>query len=126
MDDDDDHIFVATGDACPICSGLDGEQVPPGYRAHANCLCRTRPRKNSGGCEPQIDLDFVMVGGTVIAAWEIEVHCPDGSTIGESGSLSEDARFANDGEFFRAAWEEARAAATTLCASCHPYEPLVA
>lgn len=85
------HIFVASGEACPICVALDGQEVEAGHQAHDGCLCQTIPIDKEPGCE----WDFEQVGNSrdgngpfdVITGFEVTVICPDGSKTGATGSF---------------------------------------
>ncbi len=122
-DSEEDHIFVAAGDACEICSAMNGEMVSAGFRPHEGCLCQTKRRKKSDDCDPEIDMDFVEVGGVIYATFSVEVTCPNGGKAAAEGSLSE-AGFTGVGgvgqarEFLEAANIEARNLASSLCRDC--------
>ena len=131
------HIFVASGESCPICAALDGQEVEPGFHAHDGCLCQTVPREDGRTCEWTFDQIGNVRDGSgsydVVTGFEVTVICPDGSVTGMSSSF--------DGHAFNAiadpfealdAWsdgleEAAEDIAQQLCDACPspPPDPVV-
>lgn len=118
-------VFMATGDACPICEALDGEVVPAGFKPHPGCTCSTHVVEvthDMGDCEWQFD--WVNAGANGIAGIEVTVTCADGSELNESVEFDTN-RFdistpvGGDPEA-DAVMAEAEAAASELCAQCPP------
>ena len=75
------HVFVASGESCPICSAMAGESVEPGYRPHDNCDCNTvRFEDSDETCEFDYEEDdgWRVPGGFQIHL-TLTVECPDGS-----------------------------------------------
>jgi hypothetical protein len=84
---DNDHVFQASGEACPICSALDGTLVSAGFTAHDNCTCQTIPVDNDGGCQHHFAGTTVRHGSgpwDASYAVEITVVCADGTEMGMS------------------------------------------
>ncbi len=84
-----DHIFHASGDACPICAALDGTLVSAGYTAHDNCTCQTIPADDGdSGCEHHFEHGTTTRRGSgpfdASYGVEITVVCADGSEISAS------------------------------------------
>ncbi len=81
---EEEHVFEASGDPCPLCAALAGQVVPAGYQPHPGCLCRTVKRKDGGECH------YTGSGiGTPGPPWTttevtVTVLCPDGSSVGYS------------------------------------------
>jgi hypothetical protein len=123
---DDDHIFIASGDSCPICSALNGTPVSAGYTAHANCHCNTVPRDEGGECE----WDFTSTthrdgSGPMDAIIEIDVTvtCPDGATVQSQTSVDAHSYGGSEAEFDRFCddvHEAAEDQAQRICDSCPP------
>jgi len=113
----DEHIFVASGEACPICLALDGSEVPAGYTAHENCLCQTVPKSKDHQCKSATEnIDFQNTAdGHVIAGFEVTVLCPDGTTASASGEVEVDPVTQNPIEEL---WDAVHALADDLCDSC--------
>jgi len=113
----DDHIFVASGDSCPICMALDGTIVPEGYTAHDNCMCSTIPKDADQDCEHGVEnIDFqTSPSGSVIASFEVTVTCPDGSEAGASGSVEVDPVTHNP---IKELWDAVGDLASEICESC--------
>ena len=75
------HVFVASGDSCPICLALAGESVEPGYRPHESCTCNTVLMDDGETvCEFDYEEDEAWLAGP---RWRISltltITCPDGS-----------------------------------------------
>ncbi len=75
-------VFRASGDSCGICLGLDGQRVPEGYKPHSGCTCETVIVHQDGDCK--WNFTFAGYGSGDIVGAEVEVTCPDGSTISDS------------------------------------------
>jgi hypothetical protein len=116
---DEDHTFVASGEACPTCLSLDGTGVPAGFTAHENCLCRTVPKAKDTRCESVSDnVDFAPSGPggkLVMASYEVTVKCPKGGLASASGYVEVDPVVDNPVE---ALWDAVGALADELCESC--------
>ncbi|MCX7646497.1 MAG: hypothetical protein N2Z62_14540 [Rhodobacteraceae bacterium] len=125
-----DHIFIASGDSCPICTALHGAVVPPGYKAHANCHCQTVRRPDGEPCDWTMHTMTHRNGsGPMDAILEInvEVACPDGSVAGAQTSMDLSGYGDSDAEFDRLAADAEHLAedlATDLCTSCPPPRPV--
>jgi hypothetical protein len=85
----EDCVFLASGDACPLCAGLNGQLVSAGYQPHPGCHCQTVKRPDSGCARQVSGPNFSKVGDMVIASFEVETRCPDGTTNGSSGMVAE-------------------------------------
>lgn len=126
----DDHIFIASGDSCPICTALNGAVVPAGYKAHANCHCQTVRRPDGNECEWSLHTVTHRNGSgpmDAIIEIDVEVSCPDGSVAGGQTSFDASVYGDSDAEFDRFAEDLQQAAeelATDLCASCPPPRPV--
>jgi hypothetical protein len=75
-------VFRASGDSCPMCLAVEGQRVPHGYKPHPECQCETIVVHEDENCT----WHFESPGqhGGAIEGIEVEVFCPDGSTIGGS------------------------------------------
>lgn len=120
---EEDHIFVASGDSCPVCLSLDGSTVPAGYTAHDNCLCRTVPKAKDLRCQSiSNNIDFTPSGtgdGHIIASYEVTVLCPLGGTASASGYVEVDPAVDNPIEEL---WDGVGDLADSLCGSCDETE----
>jgi hypothetical protein len=122
-----DHIFQASGDACPICTALDGSHVPAGYQPHENCMCQTIP-DDANGCE----WTFEHAGNDrygygefdVISGIEVTVYCADGSQLGRSGEFNGGGS-AEWEDWYEGLQEAAEAIAEGLCDQCPEPEPFL-
>lgn len=124
---DEQHVFSSSGEACPICIGLDGAPVPAGYKPHEGCRCSTMP-ENEEECEvhaEHVGNDRYGSGSLdVVAGIEVTVICPDGTEIGESVQIDM-GQYGEDFDAAVAAYGEAvQAAAAELCAQCPPPPPI--
>ena len=83
------YRFVASGEACGICLGLDGtEQDEPIALPHENCNCQVI---KVGNCTAEWDYESTTTRygnpsgqGDYTMGAEIWVTCSDGTVIGES------------------------------------------
>lgn len=85
------HIFVASGDSCPICLALAGETVPDGYRPHDGCTCNTMKMDDGErDCAFEYEEDEVWaVPGGFRISLTLTVTCPDGSEHSVPGAAVE-------------------------------------
>ena len=113
----DEHIFVASGDACAICMALNGTPVPEGYTAHDNCMCSTIPKDEDKDCEHDVDnIDFQnSATGSIIASFEVTVTCPGGGEAGASGFVEANPNTENP---ITELWDAVNELAEELCNSC--------
>jgi hypothetical protein len=117
------HIFVASDDSCPRCDALDGEEVPPGFLAHANCHCRTVPRSEADICLWDYESQTHRTGNGW-ADFHIEVRvrvlCPDKTEVGASLSLDGADYEGDDGldRLLDDLEEKAEELAQDICDSC--------
>ena len=85
------HIFVASGDACPLCLGWAGESGEAGFRPHEGCTCNTM-KMDDGERDCAFDYEEDDVW-RVPGGWRIQltltVTCPDGSTHSAPGAAVE-------------------------------------
>lgn len=78
------HVFVASGEACPICEALAGSIVPPGFQPHDNCNCDTV--KSEGDCEFEYEEgDVFRSGSRYRVTLMVTVTCPDGRSVQTPG-----------------------------------------
>ena len=130
-EDDVEYVFQASGDACGICSGLDGSAATE--LPHENCQCQilTMPKGKKGkgkhgsnyfygeGISNHYgsgELDYTI--GT-----EIQVECCDGTLIGESLPIDgHDLPEQMDPAFFDAYFEALGQAAAELADGCDECE----
>jgi hypothetical protein len=90
------HVFVASGEACPICEALAGLDVPPGYKPHANCNCNTI--KSGEDCFFDYEVGEVWRAGSRFrATLSITVTCADGSVV-EAPAITVDLETARGGD----------------------------
>lgn len=75
-------IFHASGESCPMCLAVEGQRVPHGYKPHPDCACETIVAHEDENCTWHFGSSGQQ-GGTVEGI-EVEVFCPDGSSIGSS------------------------------------------
>jgi len=95
-----DHVFVASGEACPICEALAGLPVEPGYRPHPNCNCNTvRMKKGRGTCHFDYTVTEIWEnpGGRHRVQMSLTVTCPDG-TVKEAHGAAVDYESMIEGE----------------------------
>ena len=128
----DEHIFLASGDACPICSALNGMPVSAGYTAHSNCHCQTIPQDEAESCSYEVIHTDTHRNGTgpndAIFEFEVEVVCPDGAVVGASGSLDLSSYGVSDAEADRMLFDidaSIEDLAQDICDSCAPKEPFL-
>ena len=78
----DTYIFVANGDSCPICAGLDGSNVPSGFKAHAGCTCNTvKMDDGERTCEFEFSEERTYdTSRGYRVQLDLTITCPDGST----------------------------------------------
>lgn len=127
----DEHIFVASGDSCPICTGLSGMLVPSGYTAHPNCHCQTIPREESESCTYTVLHSDTHRDGSgpndAIYEYEVEVLCPDGSSAAASNYVDLHTYGGSDAELDRMLDDISDAIdhfAQSICDSCPPAKPV--
>lgn len=113
----DEHIFVASGDACAICVALNGQVVPAGYTAHESCMCSTIPKEGDRHCEHQVsEIDFqTLPSGNILASFEVTVTCPGGGEAGASGFVEAEPGTQNP---IQELWEAVAELADEICESC--------
>jgi hypothetical protein len=123
------HIFIASSEACPVCAGLDGSRVPPGYTAHANCHCQTVPPEEDADCTYEHETTTHRDGSApmdAIIEINVTVTCPDGSEASGSTSFDAHSYGPSEAEFDRFADDVGEAIeefAQSICDSCPPKEP---
>ncbi|HOC12984.1 MAG TPA: hypothetical protein PLL50_07270 [Propionicimonas sp.] len=85
----DSYVFVANGDSCPICAGLDGSFVPAGFKAHAGCTCNTvKMDDGERTCEFEYSENNTYFNGSYRGfrvQLDLTITCPDGSTHTATG-----------------------------------------
>lgn len=121
----DEHVFQASGEACPTCAALDGQVVTAGYQPHEGCTCSTAPSRTQGGCEYHEEgFEISMDGHYNAASLEVTVICPDGQEVGLS--IEVDTHAATDAlEWFDLIEGAALDAAESLCDDCPEPEPFL-
>jgi hypothetical protein len=126
--DDDKYIFVASAEACARCAALDGSLVPPGFKAHANCMCQTIPQDDAPGCS----WSFRWVGNNrygngpfdVRSGIEVTVICSDGTEL--SASTEFDGGNSTDLDDWEGGLTDAaEAMAGELCSQCPQEDPFL-
>ncbi|MFE6735435.1 hypothetical protein [Microbacterium sp. NPDC057650] len=74
-------VFIAAGDACPLCEGLHGEKVEPGFKPHDNCNCNTVQDSNGDPCQfVANDLGSMEMQDSFQVQLRLTVQCKDRST----------------------------------------------
>lgn len=91
-DEEVEYVFQASGDACEICSALDGTVASD--LPHDNCLCQIVAKKKKHTGSGIKGSSYSFGGGSsshygpgnsdYSIGTEIEVECCDGTSIGES------------------------------------------
>lgn len=82
------HVFVASGDSCPLCLALAGTPVEAGYEAHPGCTCNT-VLMDDGESRCEFDYeegDAWWAGSRVRIHLDLTVTCPDGSVHSVPGA----------------------------------------
>ena len=109
MADDIVYIFQANGDACDICSGLDGAECAD--LPHDGCACQivaiTRHQLPDGTTYSYSPLQTARTGDgpkDYVVGTDVEVECCDGSMVGESVEI--DAHGLPDIIYEGDAWDE--------------------
>jgi hypothetical protein len=127
------HIFQCSGDSCPVCVALNGAEVPPGFQPHDGCACNTVPKDEDAHCEWAFEQTGNLRDGSgdfdVITGFEVTVICPDGSTVGASGSF-DGHPYNSHGDTDLDDWardlsDEAEGIAQDLCDSCPEKPPFL-
>jgi hypothetical protein len=129
------YVFLASGDACPICASLDGQVVDgPGYTPHEGCMCQTVLQGQQGDCEwdyTESGRAYIGLGwADVIIGIAVEVRCPDGAVFAAETQFDGSAFGADFSDESIDAWsdaleETAEALAQELCDQCLPVEPFL-
>lgn len=88
-----DYIFIASGDSCPICTGLHGMYVDSaGYKPHSSCTCNTVKREDGATCELEAEEDMVYEQrgrpGHFLVNISVTVTCPNGKEAGTAGMVT--------------------------------------
>lgn len=119
----DQYMFVASGDACSICSAMDGQvSDEPMELPHDNCMCQVVPV--TGGDCPTYSVGPITGTGqsgtphSFKVNAEISVTCCDGSEIGESADVD-----TGGNDSFEAMDEAMESAAKELMSQCPPGGP---
>ena len=119
----DQYLFVASGDACGVCSALDGTTSDePMALPHDNCMCQVIPL-GDGDCPSYETGDVTSTrhgphGAAFTVSAEISVHCCDGSEIGESFEVDMGDEDAYGDDVFQAIEERLDGEAQSLADQC--------
>jgi hypothetical protein len=119
----DQYMFVASGDACGVCSGMNGmTSDEPIALPHDNCMCQVIPL-GDGDC-PTYEASgasshhYGPHGSSFTVGVELSVHCCDGSEIGESVEIDMGNEDAYGDDIFQAIDDRIEGEAESLASQC--------